>query len=144
MAKVGRPSIEYTNELGEEICEAISESVKSLRLLVKDHPDWPRITTLKKWKREIPAFSALYARAKHNQAHMFAEEMIDVAYDDSKDNYVDGEGKIQTNNAALQRAKLKIDSIKWYASKLAPDSYGDKKQDKTNSEDAISQVRVED
>jgi hypothetical protein len=51
--------------------------------------------------------------------------------------------KKEWNHDHINRARLRIDTRKWVASKLAPKIYGDKKESQDNGQDAISQFRVE-
>jgi hypothetical protein len=135
--------VPYTDEIAAEICEVIAQSSKGLRQLCEENPNWPRATTIKKWRREIPSFTTLYARAKAEQADLLAEEILEIADNIEHDFEVDEDGKVYARHDHINRARLRIDTRKWYASKLAPKIYGDNKETKANDEDAISQFRVE-
>lgn len=50
------------------------------------------------------------------------EEILEIADDTSQDQLVDSHGKV--NHQAINRARLKIDTRKWLASKLVPKTYG--------------------
>ncbi len=52
------------------------------------------------------------------------DEILEVADDVSQDQLVDSQGKIILNHQAINRARLKIDTRKWLASKLVPKVYG--------------------
>jgi hypothetical protein len=71
--------------------------------------DTPGYTTIYKWLREHVAFAEQYARAREDQADTYADQMAYIADTDED----------------VQRAKLKIDTMKWVASKLKPKKYGD-------------------
>jgi hypothetical protein len=112
---------EYSPEIADAICELVAEG-KSIRAICKVD-EMPAMSTIFKWLSEQPTFSEQYARAKEVQAEGFAEELIDIADDISND--VTGELDMP-NGVAVQRAKLRVDTRKWIASKLLAKKYGDK------------------
>lgn len=73
-----------------------------------------------------PEFSEQYARAREAQADKLAEEALQIADDGRSDTYVDGDGNVKTDTEVIQRSKLRVDTRKWLASKMAPKKYGDK------------------
>ena len=73
-----------------------------------------------------PEFSEQYARAREAQADKLAEEALQIADDGRSDTYVDGDGSVKTDTEVIQRSKLRVDTRKWLASKMAPKKYGDK------------------
>lgn len=107
---VGRPSI-YTDELANEICERIANG-ESLRSICKDEY-MPAQSTVYAWVSEIRQFSEQYAHAREQQAHYFVDEMIEIA------------DKVLADSAAVQKARLQIDTRKWAAAKLNKAAYGD-------------------
>ena len=60
----------------------------------------------------------------------YAEQILVIAFDESGDIVVDqapdGRSKTVANHAKVQRDRLKVDSLKWIASRLFPKRYGDK------------------
>ena len=113
--------MEYSQELADAICDLIVDG-KSIRDICKAE-DMPAMSSIFKWLRENKDFSEQYARAKEIQAECLADELINIADDTSGD--VSGELEMP-NGVAVQRAKLKIDTRKWIASKLLAKKYGDK------------------
>lgn len=67
-----------------------------------------------------------YLRAKELCIDAYAEEIIEISDDGSKDTYIDEKGKEVINREVIARAQLRIDARKWYAARLAPKKYGDK------------------
>jgi|ADGO01.1.fsa_nt_gi hypothetical protein len=61
-----------------------------------------------------------YARAREMQADLLADEMIEIA----DNNTGDDAAFVGINR--IHRDKLRIESRKWIASKLKPKKYGDK------------------
>lgn len=102
------PRILYSAELAEEFCKRMAEG-RSLRSVCSD-ADMPCTETVRKWKLTILEFAAQYARARESRAEFLADEIIDIA-DAAED---------------AQKARLQVDARKWFASKLAPKTYGDK------------------
>ena len=120
----GRPSI-YTAELAAQICEHIAQG-KSLRTIA-EMEGMPHQATIMAWlDGSHPDFSEQYARAREAQADKLAEETLLIADESSQDTYVDADGNVKTNTEAIQRSKLRVDTRKWLASKMAPKKYGDK------------------
>lgn len=133
--KVGRPTI-YNNELARLICERIATHEMGLQRLCNKYDDMPDKTTINEWRYKYPEFSHQYAQAKMMQAELFADEIIDIADDGSNDwmesyDLENGCEGWRANGEHIQRSRLRIDSRKWIASKLAPKIYGEKVQTET-------------
>jgi hypothetical protein len=114
---VGRPT-DYTPELGDYICELVATHSLGLPQLCEKYKDvLPCEFSVRKWRSKFPEFSAKYAQAKLTQADVLAEECLEIADDSSRDEFDEG---------SIARARLKIDTRKWLASKLLPKQYGDR------------------
>jgi hypothetical protein len=129
-ASKGRPSI-YSPELATEICTRIA-SGKSLRTVCSAE-DMPATATVFRWllDEKLKNFKDQYARACEERSEAFIEEILDIADDGSNDFIEDDyqKGKTpgyQLNQENIQRSRLRVDTRKWYASKLKPKKYGDK------------------
>ncbi|POU03619.1 DNA packaging protein [Escherichia sp. ESNIH1] len=128
--KGGRPS-DYTEELAEIICLRLAEG-ESLRSVCRDE-DMPSKQAVLRWLARNEAFRAQYVRAKEEGAEAIAEELFDIADDGSNDwmEKLDKDGEAigyQLNGEHVQRSKLRIDTRKWYLSKIMPKKYGDRIQ----------------
>lgn len=89
-----------------------------------------------------PEFSEQYARAREAQADKLAEEALQIADDGRSDTYLDAEGNERTDTEVIQRSKLRVDTRKWLASKMAPKKYGDKvTQEHTGADGGAIQVQ---
>lgn len=121
----GRPS-KYTEELARLICERVAVSTENLKVICARYPDMPTESTIRLWRWNRPEFSRLYAQAKMFQAEFMAEDILDIADDDSKDIKYDEDGNESCNAEFVARSRLRIDTRKWLASKLAPKIYGDR------------------
>lgn len=115
----GRPTL-YTPELGDRICDEITQG-KSLLSICKQN-DMPVTVTVYRWLREYPEFSNNYARARENQADFYADQIISEA------------DKASDRDSAAA-AKVKVDARKWVASKLKPRKYGAQVDVTTNGKD---------
>jgi len=106
----GRPT-KLTEELAVHICERIAQG-ESLKHIT-DQEDMPSRTSVHSWllDKNNKWFLDKYEVAREMQADVYADEMDDIAHDQSID---------------TQRARLIIDTRKWTSSKLKPKKYGDK------------------
>lgn len=128
--KGGRPS-DYTDELAELICLRLAEG-ESLRSVCRDD-GMPSKQAVLRWLARNDQFRAQYVRAKEEGAEAIAEEMFDIADDGTNDwmEKLDKDGEAigyQLNGEHVQRSKLRIDTRKWYLSKILPKKYGDRIQ----------------
>lgn len=134
MAETGRPTI-FTQELADVICELLAMGW-SMRKVVEQGEEetgvqMPAIRTIFKWLRENESFMHQYARAKEEAVEAEMELANDIAEDGRNDwmEIQDKNGTVvgwRVNGEAVQRSKLRVDLIKWKASKLKPRKYGEK------------------
>lgn len=122
-AKTGRPSA-YTDELAHEICLRLSSPESMLSICKDEH--MPDRGTVARWMATRPDFASAIAHARELQAEAFAEDIIAIADDAAGDVTMSADGKPVVNWESVQRAKLRCDARRWYASKLSPKKYGDK------------------
>jgi len=126
---MARPSI-FTEELGQKICQRIS-SGESLRSIVKDE-EMPSSSSIFRWllDEDKKEFWEHYEKARNIQAEMMFEEILDIADDGQNDwmerEYKDGSSYITLNTEHFGRSRLRVDTRKWYLSKVLPKKYGDK------------------
>ena len=106
----GRPT-KYTEELGTKICERISEG-ESIRTIVKDGA-MPSSSTVFRWllDKDKKEFWEQYEKSRNAQAETMFEELLEIADDSDID---------------VMRARLMVDTRKWYLSKVLPKKFGDK------------------
>jgi len=104
--KHGRPT-KFTQELADLICERLANG-ETLRSICRDlgfaH------STVIEWTMNNKSFSDQYTRARLKQADAYADMILDEAF----------------NSIDPQIGRLRVDALKWVASKLAPKRYGDK------------------
>ncbi len=125
--KAGRPS-GYTEAIAVEICRRIAER-ESLRKICAD-PDMPDKTTVLRWlaAKENAEFRTQYAHAREMQADTLFDEALEIADETSDDWITTEDGKKVLDHEHVQRSRLRVDTRKWAAGKLAPKKYGDKFQ----------------
>ena len=78
------------------------------------------------WLASDAELMTQYLRAKEICIDAYAEEIIEISDDGSRDTYTDEKGKEVMDREVIARSQLRIDARKWYASRLAPKKYGDK------------------
>jgi len=88
-----------------------------------------RRSTVHLWLANIEGFSDQYARACEIRADVYADQILEIADDASRDwvtkKNPDGSTYQVFDGEHVQRARLRIDSRKWLMSKMAPKKYGD-------------------
>jgi len=123
----GRPS-SYSEAVASEICQRMTTGQGLLRICADDH--MPDRATVYRWLEANEGFRDRYVRAREALMDFYAEQILVIAFDESGDIVVDqapdGRSKTVNNHAKVQRDRLKVDSLKWIASRLFPKRYGDK------------------
>ncbi len=96
--------------MADAICGRLVEG-KSLRAICRAK-SMPDASTVYRWLTAQPTFREQYARAREVQGEVYADKAVDEAMS-AKD---------------PQIGRLRMDALKWAASKLAPKKFGDKVQ----------------
>lgn len=119
--KQGRPSI-YNEETAKELIDRMSQG-ESLRSITSDD-HMPCNATIYSWLQnpDFQDFLEQYERAMVVRAHNLFEEALEIA--DNAPNVIHGNDK--SDNARVSAEQLKVDTRKWFLSKLMPKKYGDK------------------
>lgn len=125
--KRGRPT-KYTKALANKICKHLAQG-QTLRSICRME-GMPPESTVREWVvDDRNGFAAQYARARDIGLDAMADELMDVA-DDARNDWMlredpDNPG-FNFNGEHVQRSRLRVDTRKWYLSKLAPKRYGDR------------------
>lgn len=126
---VGQPTI-YTAELAATICSRIAHG-ESLRQICRDDA-MPAMSTIMNWllEEEKKDFRKLYENARELQCEVLFDETLEIA-DDGTNDWVEretDEGRtIEVfDHEHVQRSKLRVDTRKWFISKVLPKKYGEK------------------
>lgn len=125
----GRPS-KFTSKIADDICKRIAEG-ESLRSICRED-QMPVISTVMKWLLEADkrGFSEQYEIACNARAELMFEELLEIA-DDGTNDYTkkeraDGETYMVLDAEHVQRSRLRVDTRKWYLSKVLPKKFGEK------------------
>lgn len=125
MTGKGRPTA-YTDAIATEICDRLAAG-ESLRSICRDE-HMPHESTVRKWGVEnYEGFYTQYARARDIGLDAIADETLEIAdtplIGEKRKERPDGSIEIERGDA-VDRARLKVDTRKWYLGKLAPKRYG--------------------
>ncbi|HWE98843.1 MAG TPA: hypothetical protein VG248_03515 [Caulobacteraceae bacterium] len=121
--KVGRP-LTYSTKVATEVCELIAMSNVGLARQLKDRADLPSETTVMRWLDQFPEFREQYARARERQADLLVDEALEIA-DDTSGDVIMGKHGPMMDAEFVARSKLRVETRKWMAGKLAPKKYGE-------------------
>ena len=115
---MGRQST-FTPELAKEICARLSAGESLRSICNAEH--MPHESTVRLWVTEnIEGFATQYARARETQADSLAEEILDIADNES---------------LPADSRRIRVDVRKWFAGKVRPKKYGDSTQIKHSDAD---------
>jgi hypothetical protein len=140
--KGGRP-LEYTQEMGDYICELVSSHGYGLMKLCKLYPELPDKVTINRWRYRVQEFRIQYAQAKIIQADILAEECLEIADDDSNDTKLTHEGDEVCNTEFIARSRLRVDTRKWLASKLLPKQYGQQAEEQKGDNKSVIELLID-
>lgn len=125
----GRPST-FSKAIAARICQRIA-SGESLRQICRDKK-MPAQSTVYLWllDEEHKSFSEQYAKARELQADYLFDEMLEIA-DDGQNDWMErevGEGRTirLPDHEHINRSRLRVDTRKFYISKVLPKKYGEK------------------
>jgi hypothetical protein len=125
----GRPSI-FTKKLGYNICKRIAEG-ESVRAIVRDK-EMPSASSIFRWllDEDKKEFWEQYEKARNIQAELMFEELLEIADDGTNDWMLrergDGSNFTVVDQEVIGRSRLRVDTRKWYLSKVLPKKFGDK------------------
>ena len=146
---MARPT-KYNQSIDDEICERLAAG-ESLNAICKNAHMPDRVNVMR-WilatnNPVYDKFRTNYALAREMQYQNMADDILDIA-DDGANDYVarydaaTGESAYQTNGEAIQRSRLRVDTRKWFMSKVLP-KFKDKQEEeqpKNSLEDVISKL----
>ena len=103
-----KPPTAFDPALADEICDRIARG-RGLISICND-PGMPTYSTVRKWLNEHDFFARDYARARVDQADTYADEIVAIADTEPDPN----------------RARVRVQTRQWVASRLKPQVYGDR------------------
>ena len=120
----------YTEHMGNLICIRLAEG-ESLNKICKDE-GMPDKATVFRWLASEASFCDKYARARELQAETQFDELIDIVDQPPELSYVtDKNGElveVKFDSSYVQWMKLRVDTRKWTAARMAPKKYAEYKQ----------------
>ena len=141
----GRPSL-YTEELANEICVRLGLG-ESLRKICLDERI-PHIATVMSWLTKKPDFLEQYTRAREIQAETQFDELIDIVDQPPELSHItDKNGElveVKFDSSYVAWMKLRVDTRKWTAARMAPKKYGEQKTPEQTQDLTIIDVNVRD
>jgi len=108
-AKIGRPT-KYSLEWAERFCELLAQG-RSVAVICAG-PDMPSQQSVYTWLKQDEDFLERYARAREAQADKLFKECLEIAD--------------AARPEDVNVARLRVDTRKWAAARLAPKKYGDR------------------
>lgn len=121
-SKGGRPS-KFTPALLTEICRRLSTG-EPLAVICRDE-HMPATRTVRDWSAQSEEVSAAIARAREEGFDALAAQCIEIADDERHDWLMTQKGEI-TNEVAIARAKLRVETRLKLLAKWDPKRYGEK------------------
>lgn len=112
-----------SEEQGAAVLKAMAEEGATLRRACKEAGCSK--TSFLRWKDESRERTDRYARARDAQIEYWADELIDISDDNSRDVRVLHNGTETVDYEVVARSKLRTDNRKWLLSKLRPEKYGE-------------------
>jgi hypothetical protein len=145
ITKTGRPS-SYTEQMANLICIRLAEG-ESLNKICKDE-GMPDKATVFRWLASDASFCDKYARARELQAETQFDELIDIVDQPPELSYVtDKNGElveVKFDSSYVQWMKLRVDTRKWTAARMAPKKYGEQKQAEQTQDLTVIDVNLRD
>lgn len=139
----GRPT-ECKPEIVDEIIERMHDGESILSICKDDH--MPGRSTVMRWiSEDRNGFRDIYDTALKARAHLWAEQILDIA-DDASNDYMEHNDPdnpaYRKNGEWTSRSALRVESRKWLLSKLLP-RYSDRQQvDHTSSDGTMSPTSI--
>ena len=141
----GRPSI-YSDELANKICTRLGLG-ESLRKICLDE-DMPCLASVMGWLTRKPDFLEQYTRAREIQAETQFDQLIDIVDQPPELSYVTGKNgeqiEVKFDSTYVAWMKLRVDTRKWTAARMAPKKYGEHKQVEETTDPSVIDVTVRD
>lgn len=131
---MGRPT-KYNEQIDKEICERLAFG-ESLNSICKDDHIPHRVNVMR-WilatdNHKYDQFRTNYALAREIQYQNMADDILDIADDGTNDFIERQEGFEVVNSENIQRSRLRVDTRKWFMSKVLP-KFKDKQEEQNES-----------
>ena len=117
--KGGRPT-DYNEEIAQKILEKIESSDCGLQEICDSNFDFPAPDSIYRWMSKNDRFRDKYLLSKKRQVQVYVDKSFELL------------NKLYTDPVEIQLLKLKLDHIRWYASRLVPRLYGSMPEEAEN------------
>lgn len=121
---MGRKST-YDPKVAAQICDKLSHGIPLAEICRGN--GMPAVRTVSLWKQAHPEFAADFARARDEGYDALAAQCIEIADNEQHDWVLKKKGVI-TNDVAIARAKLQVETRLKLLAKWDPKRYGEKIQ----------------
>lgn len=112
-----------TEEIFQAICSTLESSWKGINSLCREH-DLESASSFYHYKNNNPQALERYTRAREIQLDYLEELLQELVFQETHDKQVVGNVNIGAN--AINRDRLKADTLKFILSKLRPQKYGNR------------------
>ena len=144
-AKTGRPST-YSDKVANDICIRIALGESLRRICMEDK--MPAQSSVYEWLLRHADFAEKYARARELQAETQFDQLIDIVDQPPDLAHVVGKNgeliEVKFDSSYVAWMKLRVDTRKWTAARMAPKKYGEQKQAEQTQDHTVIDVNVRD
>lgn len=117
----------YNAKVVEEVIPRVANGETLSAIFREKGEAFPPIATFRNWVTEdVNGLAARYARARENQSESWADSILEISDETSRDTIEDDNGYEKCNHEWISRSRLKVDTRKWLMAKLHPRQYGEK------------------
>ncbi len=132
-------SSSFDQETADLILARISQGEMLTKICTEEGmPAWQ---TYYQWMKDRPALKEAHARARLSWADWWAERALQIALDGSQDFFLDEGGKVVTDHANIQRARLQCEQIRWQVGKYAPRTYGERPEPAAEAAEPVTRIQ---
>jgi hypothetical protein len=117
------PYVAYSPELVAEICRRVSEGEHLKGICRED--GMPYYTTFHRWMREKPEAAKLFTLSLQTGGQWCADTIRELC-EETPQTYRDKDGVERIDTGWVQWMRMRIDSLKWMASKYYPKVFGER------------------
>ena len=135
MAK-GQKPVYWTEEIKTEALEQIFERMiegSSTRDIFRDGP-WPGVEkfpafkTFLEWISKDTELGKQYTYAMEQRAVSLVDEALEIADDNSSDQFIGPKGETMDSRTSVPRSKLRVDTRLWAAERMNPKKFSSRSQ----------------
>jgi hypothetical protein len=130
------PARKMTDEVFEKVCKAIETTWKGVNSLCLEFDS--SASSFYDYKNATPEATERYARARERQLDYLEELLQELVFQEKRDKEVVGTINLGAN--AINRDRLKADTLKFILSKLRPSKYGNRLEVNMTAEPRVFKI----